>query len=163
MRHFSFSTQLGTRPFQTGETQGAFSGDPIDERGLLLRCADEEEVRMKTTTINRGWRLASRPVGTARKADLEWFEEPLPIVRDGQVLVRSVYLSLDPTNRLWMNEADSYMPAVRLGEIRRSVVLGVVEECRYPALVLVKGDLAGAPSESRSQQVRNRRGPTSDV
>jgi NADPH-dependent curcumin reductase CurA len=57
--------------------------------------------------------------------------------------------------------SDSYLPAVRLGEVMRGVALGVVEESRYPALV--KGDLAGAPSESRSQQVRNRRGPTSDV
>ncbi len=89
--------------------------------------------------INRQWRLAARPIGMARKSDLEWREEPIPVPGDGQVLVRNVYLSLDPTNRVWMNEADSYMPSVRIGEVMRGLTLSVVEQSRYPKLT--RGDL----------------------
>ena len=46
-------------------------------------------------------------------------EAPAPALADGQVLVRLVYLSLDPTNRVWMNEADSYLPALKLGDVMR--------------------------------------------
>jgi len=89
--------------------------------------------------INRQWRLAAHPLGMARKSDLEWREEPIPVPGDGQVLVRNVYLSLDPTNRVWMNEADSYMPSVRIGEVMRGLTLSVVEQSRYPKLT--RGDL----------------------
>jgi NADPH-dependent curcumin reductase CurA len=89
--------------------------------------------------INRQWRLAAHPIGMARKSDLEWREEPIPAPGDGQVLVRNVYLSLDPTNRVWMNEADSYMPSVRIGEVMRGLTLSVVEQSRYPKLT--RGDL----------------------
>jgi NADPH-dependent curcumin reductase CurA len=79
-----------------------------------------------TTAMNRQWRLAAHPTGMAKKSDLEWREEPIPVPGDGQVLVRNVYLSLDPTNRIWMYPFDTYMPSVRLGEVMRGVTLGVV-------------------------------------
>ena len=46
---------------------------------------------------------------------------------DGQVLVRTLYLSLDPTNRIWMSDMDQYMPPVEIGEIMRGGTIGVVE------------------------------------
>lgn len=55
----------------------------------------------------------------------------MPALADGKVLVRLVYLSLDPTNRVWMNEADSYLPAMKLGEVMRGGGIGVVEESRH--------------------------------
>jgi NADPH-dependent curcumin reductase CurA len=53
-------------------------------------------------TMNRQWRLACHPVGMCKESDLEWREERIPVPGDGQVLVRNIYLSLDPTNRIWM-------------------------------------------------------------
>ena len=55
------------------------------------------------------------------------------------MLARNVYLSLDPTNRLWMYEADTWMPSVRIGGVMRGLTLGVVEQSRNPKLT--KGDL----------------------
>ncbi len=55
----------------------------------------------------------------------------MPALGEGQVLVRLVYLSLDPTNRVWMNAADSYLPALKLGEVMRGGGIGVVEESRH--------------------------------
>jgi NADPH-dependent curcumin reductase len=50
---------------------------------------------------NRQWRLKRRPVGEIKTGDLELIDAPKPIPRDGEMLVRNVYLSLDPTNRIW--------------------------------------------------------------
>ena len=80
--------------------------------------------------VNRQWVLRQRPKGLIQPGDLELVESPVPEVGEGEVLVRTVYLSLDPTNRTWMNEAEGYLPAVPLGGVMRGLTLGVVEESR---------------------------------
>ena len=82
------------------------------------------------TQVNRQWRLARRPVGEISQGDLELHEEPLRALTEGEVLVRNVYLSLDPTNRVWMSDMDQYMEPVQVGDVMRGGVLGVVEESR---------------------------------
>lgn len=91
--------------------------------------------------INRQWRLAARPVGDFKESDFTWHEEPVPALAEGQVLVRNIYLSLDPTNRIWAAQ-DSYLPAVPLGEVMRGFAIGVVEESRndaFPVGTFVQG------------------------
>ena len=51
---------------------------------------------MKT---NQQWRLKARPSGVFKDSDFEWREERVPELQDGQVLVRNIYISLDPTNK----------------------------------------------------------------
>jgi NADPH-dependent curcumin reductase CurA len=85
-----------------------------------------------TKRMNRQWRLASRPVGTFKDSDFKWTTEEVPELKEGQVLVHNQYLSLDPTNRGWANEVDTYLPAVKLGDVMRGGALGVVEESRNP-------------------------------
>lgn len=80
--------------------------------------------------MNRQWVLRRRPRGLVTEEDLELVESPVPDLTDGQVLVRTVYLSLDPTNRTWMNEAEGYLPPVPLGGVMRGLTLGVVEQSR---------------------------------
>lgn len=88
---------------------------------------------------NSQWLLAARPQGLPRRTDFEWRESELAPLADGQARVRLVYLSLDPTNRVWMEDRDSYLPALKLGELMRGVALGVVEESK--AQGLEAGDL----------------------
>ena len=83
--------------------------------------------------VNRQWRLAARPQGAFKASDFQWAEEPARAPAEGEVLVRSVYLSLDPTQRNWANEQASYLPPVGLGEVMRGGAIGVVEESRDPA------------------------------
>jgi len=90
-------------------------------------------------TTNRQWLIAARPHGLVKESDFRWNEASLPELADGQVLVRTIYLSLDPTNRIWMNEADSYLPALRLGDVMRGGGIGVVEESRNSGFA--KGDI----------------------
>ena len=83
-----------------------------------------------TTQVNRQWRLAARPVGMIKETDFQWTSEPVPALSEGQLLVRNLYLSLDPTNRGWVNAADSYLPAVKIGDVMRGGTIGVVEQSR---------------------------------
>lgn len=84
------------------------------------------------TTTNRGWRLARRPTEAASGDELEFFEAAVPEIGDGQLLVRNLYLSLDPTNRVWMSDREQYLPPVRLGETMRGATVGIVERTRSP-------------------------------
>ena len=79
---------------------------------------------------NHQWILRRRPVGNIQPGDLELVERPTPALEDGQVLVRNVYLSLDPTNRIWMSDQDQYLPPVEIGDVMRGGGFGVVEESR---------------------------------
>ena len=56
---------------------------------------------------NRQWVLRQRPQGLIQDGDLELIETPVPNLKDAEVLVRTIYLSLDPTNRTWMNDSRS--------------------------------------------------------
>jgi len=85
-----------------------------------------------TERMNRQWRLAARPVGKFKDSDFKWTNEAVPELKDGELLVHNKYLSLDPTNRGWANEIDTYLPAVRLGDVMRGGAIGEVEESRNP-------------------------------
>jgi NADPH-dependent curcumin reductase CurA len=82
--------------------------------------------------LNRQWILKKRPVGDIRPGDLELVESPVPAPEPGQVLGRTIYLSLDPTNRIWMSDMEQYMPPVEIGDVMRGGTLSVVEESNHP-------------------------------
>lgn len=88
---------------------------------------------------NRQWVLRRRPEGEVKPGDLELVESPVPVPGPGQILPRTLYLSLDPTNRIWMSDMDQYMPPVKLGEVMRGGTIGVVEQSNNPDFQ--KGDL----------------------
>ena len=69
-----------------------------------------------------------RPVGEIKAGDLELSEAPKPVPGANEILVRNIYLSLDPTNRVWMSDMEQYMPPVNLGDVMRGGTLGVVEQ-----------------------------------
>ena len=77
---------------------------------------------------NDVWRLMKRPVGDIADGDLIYGKEPVPELKDGEYLVEVIYLSLDPTNRIWMSDVEQYMPPVELGAIMRGLVAGRVVE-----------------------------------
>jgi NADPH-dependent curcumin reductase CurA len=77
-------------------------------------------------------RLAARPKGLPQDSDFQLTEEPIPQPEEGQVLVRNLFLSLDPAMRGWMNEGRSYVPPVGIGEVMRGLTIGEVVESRHP-------------------------------
>ncbi len=89
---------------------------------------------MTSQITNQGWVLETRPVEKLDANCLAWREVPLPAVEAGSVRVRTLVLSLDPTNRIWAGPTESYLPPVPLGTVMRGIAVGVVEESAYAGL-----------------------------
>jgi NADPH-dependent curcumin reductase CurA len=80
--------------------------------------------------INRQLRLKTRPEGLVSRDDFDLVEQAVPDLQDGEVLVRVLYLSMDPTNRVWMRDIPQYLPPVEIGEVLRALGLGRVMQSR---------------------------------
>jgi NADPH-dependent curcumin reductase CurA len=83
--------------------------------------------------VNQQILLVSRPTGAASVENFKLVETPLAPLADGQIRVRSHFLSLDPYMRGRMNETKSYTAAQGLGEVMVGGAVGVVMETRNPA------------------------------
>lgn len=68
------------------------------------------------------------------KGDFEWSVEQLPEPEADQVRIRTIYLSLDPSNRVWCSEKPSYLPPVEIGAVMSGLTMGVVEASRFAGL-----------------------------
>ena len=79
-----------------------------------------------TSLVNHQIRLASRPVGLPTRANWSSTTEPVAEPGPGGVLVKTLYLSLDPAMRGWMNEGKSYIPPVEIGAVMRAGGVGQV-------------------------------------
>jgi NADPH-dependent curcumin reductase CurA len=89
--------------------------------------------------INRQLRLKSLPEGLVKRGDFDLQQQPVPELKDGEFLVRVLYLSMDPTNRVWMSDIPQYMPPVAIGEVMRALGLGRVVASKSPHYA--EGDL----------------------
>jgi len=81
---------------------------------------------------NQQFLLAARPVGLPQRHDWRFHEQAVAEPGDGEVLVKVLYLSLDPAMRGWMNEGRSYIRPVAIGEVMRAGGVGVVVASRSP-------------------------------
>jgi len=83
---------------------------------------------------NRQWILVKRPVGEVGDDTLELRTAPVRELADGECLVRNLYLSLDPTNRVWMSDREQYLPPVAIGDVMRGLTIGRVVASRNPRI-----------------------------
>jgi len=101
---------------------------------------EAEEGRMSGARgTNRQVLLAARPVGFPRESDFRLVETPIPEPGPGELLVRVVYLSLDPYMRGRMSGQRSYVRPVELGEVMEGGVVGEVMRSRHPGFA--EGDI----------------------
>jgi hypothetical protein len=91
---------------------------------------------MSTATKNRQFKLAKRPSGMVKREDFDFTEGPVPQPGEGEVLVKILYLSLDPAMRGWMNEGKSYVPPVGIGEVMRAGGAGRVIASNDPNIAV---------------------------
>jgi len=68
------------------------------------------------TLTNRRIVLAARPQGAPQSSDFSMISEPIPDLGEGEIISRTIYLSLDPYMRGRMNEGKSYAAPVEIGE-----------------------------------------------
>src|SRR5262245_47348925 len=107
-----------------------------------------------SSQINRQWRLARRPVGMVTPDHFAYAESPVPIPKENECLVRTLYVSFDPAMRAFLNDRPSYVPPQQTGEVMRAGAVGQVVEsnsARLQAGDLVVGgfgwqDYAVAPA-----------------
>jgi len=83
---------------------------------------------------NRRFLLQQRPKTKITRDLFQFVTEATPALKPGEVLIRNRYLSVDPTNRIWMSDIPQYMQPIALGEVVRSGGIGVVEESTVPEL-----------------------------
>ncbi len=81
---------------------------------------------------NKAWTLASRPAGGVTEDNFKLVEHEAPRPKDGEVLVKNLWLSLDPYMRGRMNDVKSYVPPVQIGEVMVGQTAGEVLESKHP-------------------------------
>lgn len=93
-----------------------------------------------TTLINRQYYLASRPQGAPDANNVPMREVPVAQPGEGEVVLRNLYISLDPAIRGWMGDDPNYIEPITLGDAVRSSVIGRVVESNSPDFAV--GDVA---------------------
>ena len=81
-------------------------------------------------TENKKWILKKRPIGLVDESNFDFIEEELPAVKDGEILIQNEYLSVDPTQRMWLTDMPGYLPPIQIDEVIRSGGMGRVIESK---------------------------------
>ncbi len=82
--------------------------------------------------MNKQIRLASRPSGWVSPDNFTLTEEPVPEPAQGKLLVRNIFMSVDPYMRGRMNDTKSYVPPFQIGEVLQAGVVGQVASSQHP-------------------------------
>jgi NADPH-dependent curcumin reductase CurA len=82
-------------------------------------------------SINRQVRLKSRPAGIPQAEHFEIVNMPLPDLGDNEVLVRNIYLSVEPAMRGWVSDVANYSEPVPIGAVMHALAVGRVEASRH--------------------------------
>jgi NADPH-dependent curcumin reductase len=82
--------------------------------------------------VNRQVKLKARPSGIPQAEHFEIVEAPVPEPAEGQILVRNIFLSVDPAMRGWVSSVANYSEPVPIGAVMRSFTIGRVAASRHP-------------------------------
>jgi NADPH-dependent curcumin reductase CurA len=83
-----------------------------------------------TARVNRRILLASRPSGWVTPENFTLDEAPVTEPQDGELLIRNIFMSVDPYMRGRMNDMKSYVPPFQIGEVLEAGVVGQVVASR---------------------------------
>ena len=81
-------------------------------------------------SVNRQFKLAARPVGFPKESDFSLAQSPMPSIADGQVLAKSLYLSVDPYMRGRITGIRTYADPVNIGDVMQGGAVGQVVESK---------------------------------
>jgi len=99
---------------------------------------------MNAARHNQHFLLAARPSGHIKAGDFALVDAPMPVPGAGEVLVQATHLAVEPAMRGWMEDRESYVPPVQIGEVMRGQGVGTVlasDHPDFPAGALVSGML----------------------
>ncbi|KAL7415842.1 hypothetical protein BDY24DRAFT_380284 [Mrakia frigida] len=90
------------------------SSTPGMQKTIVLRQRPTDKIDASFDSPTSNFAIVPQPIPTADD------------LKDGEVVLRVEYAGVEPSMRVWMSEARSYMPPVAIGEVMRSMVLGTV-------------------------------------
>ena len=92
-----------------------------------------EPIEVSSTSVNRQWLLAARPVGRAvRESDFRLVDSPIPTPGRGEFLIRTLYLSVAPVMRDYMLDGAGIEEPLAIGEVMRGRGVGQVIASNHP-------------------------------
>ncbi|MCG8670473.1 MAG: NADP-dependent oxidoreductase [Pseudomonadales bacterium] len=80
--------------------------------------------------LNRRFLLSQRPQGLPTEEHVTYTEEPVKALKDGEILIKNDFISLDPAIRGWMDDVPSYLPPIALGDPVRATTIGKVVDSK---------------------------------
>lgn len=89
-----------------------------------------------TNDVNRQWRLRSRPTDKVDASHFEFVKEAIPELDEGEILVRNLWIGMDPAARGWLNDVGSYAPPVQIGDVMRAESVAEVIASRDPNIAV---------------------------
>jgi NADPH-dependent curcumin reductase CurA len=90
--------------------------------------------------VNRQYILKSRPVGLPTAEDVPMIESPVPEAGAGEIVIRNLYMSLDPAIRGWMSDEPNYIEPIPVGTRVWAGTIGRVVQSNSPDFAV--GDIA---------------------
>src|SRR5438132_8675218 len=85
------------------------------------------------TGVNRQHILTARTVGLPKESDFKLVEAPMPEPNDGEVLLKTAYLSVDPYMRSRITGIKTYADPVNIGDVMVGGTVGQVVQSKSPA------------------------------
>jgi len=105
----------------------------------MIKSVDINCEHQSMTILNRQWRIRCKPETEISKEHFDWVEEALPEPGEGELLVRTIFISIDPVQRYWLSKNPTFGPPTEIGQVMPGRIWGVVEESRSPKFA--RGDL----------------------
>ena len=68
---------------------------------------------------NHIWTIQHYAKGDLKGTELAYESNALPGLKEGEVLIKTLLLSLDPSNRIWLSEEKDYLPQLQIGDVMR--------------------------------------------
>src|ERR1700692_4166673 len=107
-------------------------------------------------SVNRQFVLAARPVGLPKESDFRLADAPVPELQDGEILVRAMYLSVDPYMRGRISGMKSYAAPTEIGGLMQGGGVARVVETKNPGFSV--GDIVDIYMGGQEYAVSNGRG-----
>ncbi len=103
-------------------------------RDEIVKLPDWHYLRNMNTQapLNHQFLLAGRPEGLPGPEHFTWQASSISPLKEGEVLVKNLFISIDPAMRGWMNALRSYIRPVEIGEVMRAGTVGKVVESQHP-------------------------------
>jgi NADPH-dependent curcumin reductase CurA len=84
-------------------------------------------MKAKNNTRQKAWIINHYAAGELQGTELKYVDREIPILKNGEVLIKTRLLTLDPSNHIWLSKAKDYLPQLQIGEVMRGLIIGVVE------------------------------------